>query len=170
MLLEKYARGREGLDVFHLKLGCSHAWRGIVRSSNILEGTRWGLSNGRYAKFWEDVWVRDEPLRKLAQKPVFGKMLRRSVREYLQYGRWWNWLAFSSFLPTSMAAIIVSEAEGTEEKLMWYKGWSGIFSVSKYYSSISGNGTQERRPGWSKILKLKVQQRVRMFLGGFRPW
>lgn len=82
VLVNKYMEGVRSLDRIRPKQGASNAWTGIVDAVGTLrEGWKKNPRNGKNTRFWEDVWVLDDPLLSHALKDVPFEDAKKTVED-----------------------------------------------------------------------------------------
>lgn len=84
MLLAKYGRGRDGLNVFEPKQCASHVYRGIVSSAHVLNGAKWKVANGRKNEVQGICLGGGFTLEVYSMKSSARRSSKKKVREYDQ--------------------------------------------------------------------------------------
>ena len=92
----------------------------------------------------------------------------KSVRDYVNSNRDWEWNSFAPYLPTSVilsiAAMRVPCDEDGEDFLFWGASKTGKFMTKSAYELVEGHRCEEEHPKWKVIWNGNGPERVKMFL------
>ncbi|XP_021761146.1 uncharacterized protein LOC110725977 [Chenopodium quinoa] len=169
VLRSKYCKGRCDIDMFELKANMSNVWKGITESANILcEGTRVVVNDGATTLFWDHRWASAHTLREKAILPIPLDIEGATVGEMWDEEHGWKWNLFADLLPHD----IIREVESHElhkdanrgDLLFWGQRNKGKFSIKSALQIIRKEENENNDGMWDLIWKLRVQQRMRVFL------
>ena len=136
-------------------------WRAVGTVwEKVLNGIRWQVGDGSKIRFWKDCWVMQNVILKdYVVMPVPSNMLDNSFREYVDSNGQWNWVAFSNYLPHSLAlaitAIMPPCVEGGMDRIFWGFSTKGNFIVKSAYQSISSKSSSRIGSRWDLIWSWK---------------
>lgn len=147
----------------------SHVWRGISWGSELLRrGLRWRARNGERVLFWEDRWLEDSCLGEKCVRLVGEEDRIRTVASYWRENGGWNWESIGDLLPAitlmKLAGTTIDTHSEVEDSVGWLDVDNKKFTVKSAYELLTRRQTQECWKGWSKIWRLKVQERTKVFL------
>ena len=131
-------------------------------------GSRIEVQNGRNTLFWRDWWIGDFPLLDVATHKVSASDSFKLVKDYLKCNEGWMWEELHNVLPQQtlrkITPILLRNYPSSDDSLVCSPSPKGYFTVSSAYALAAGHVNQMPMDIWAKIWKLKVLQRVRMFM------
>ena len=158
--------------------GMSYTWRSILKGLQLLkDGLIWRVGNGKTINIWKDPWIpRGDTRRVITPK---GASILQKVEELINpvTEDWDEQLVRDTFYEED-ANIILSLpiSVETEDFLAWHPDPNGKFSVKSAYvlgtksrdhqnsRDTSTSYAEGRDFDWSKIWKLNVQNKIKMFV------
>ncbi|KAL4283171.1 hypothetical protein GQ457_16G011860 [Hibiscus cannabinus] len=160
------------------ELRCSNAsrlWKGLSGIWGIIkDGLCWSVQDGSATGFWNDYWLDGEG--KLATLCVAGShTLPSLVASMVAENGDWNWSQICQWLSDDALAAIAAIKPPRPDAGADVPGWrwesNRNFTVRSAYKALSADTTTplvafstNNSACWSRIWKLSVQQRVRIFL------
>lgn len=114
-----------------------------------------------------DCWLNDHPLRQLQGQEDHAPEVEALVCDFWSEGRGWDWqrigdsLSHTNLMKLASTSLRSDREEG--DQLGWLKS-NGVFSVRAAYEFFTDLKKEEIWPGWKRIWKLKIQQRIKTFL------
>ena len=135
---------------------------------------RWILGNGSAISFWSDLWIGETTLecsfRRLFllandKKISVLDMLNLWNSQPSQHAVIWrrSLRGWETDIEQELGDILKRvELKGWDDRLIWNHS-GGVYTVKQGYSLLS-LGTAVQGRGWSKIWRIKVPSRIRMFL------
>ncbi|KAF4363009.1 hypothetical protein F8388_020525 [Cannabis sativa] len=143
--------------------------KGIMASRDLIRNeTCWLIGNGRRAEVWNSPWIPwlDWNMFRAAFNPLIEQ---RSVKVSTLIGEDGEWRASSInrwFVPSVVNSwnLIKRLPNSRNDLLVWKDATNGLFSPSVAYKSIIKNRWGEPDSFWNRIWKLKITERLKMFL------
>ena len=127
------------------------------------------IGNGRLAKFRLDSWLgMGSCLLELAMSPVPLEDQCKTVRDYVNNNREWDWNCFAPYLPSaiifSIASMRVPCDEDGDDFLYWGASKTGNFTIKSAFDLVEGHRWEEEHPKWKVVWKWSGPERVKTFL------
>ncbi|CAL1353808.1 unnamed protein product [Linum trigynum] len=169
LLLEKYGRNREGLEVLKKIKGSSLAWRSFTSIANVLKkGYAINVKNGKHTHFWLDPWIMQVPLIDMALEEIPEEKKEQLVADLWEPDSGWRLDEFQSLLPQQVVdqirAAIVDPLAAEEDRPFWSLTANGSFSASSTFKALQHQNPEVNQHYWKRIWKLQVLERVRVFI------
>lgn len=124
------------------------------------------MSNGRLVHFWEDAWTDETPLCDGLDGGPPEEQKGFRVAQLWDHSSGWKWGEFEYHLPASslvkIASIALRQCVAVHDTFEWTRGANGCTVKSAYNLCRDWNNGDDW-DGWSKIWKLRIQQRVKVF-------
>ena len=118
--------------------------------------------------FWRDNWLEETPLLQLALQDIPLHISYPSVKNYWSKERGWKWEDVENLLPMQVLSKLnqlrVREGKGSKDDLCWSLTPNVLFLVKSAYAVAKRALRCSPSYRWSTIWKLKVPQRIKMFL------
>lgn len=167
MVRAKYGVSFDAPLTLSYKVRASIIWRGIEWCSELLQqGLRWEVRDGERTRFWSDRWFVDYPLHTDCALQLMAEDLQLSVAAYWGAGQGWLWREVGDLLSASnflkLSAVVLTDRM-QRDQLHWLD-LNGRFSVRSAYMLTVRSSQEGTWNGWMLIWRLRVQQRVRVFL------
>lgn len=168
VLRQKYANGSTCIDSLTAKKGSSNLWRGITTALPLIkEGIRYHIQSGRQARFWEDYWLDDKPLKERINHGE-GWDREAKVADLWSADTRWKREMLHNKLPDEvfdkLNLITITNQEEAQDEIAWRMESSGMYSVSSAYHLIKRNISVVQDRKWEKMWKLKVLNKMKMLL------
>ncbi|KAK9015627.1 hypothetical protein V6N11_006726 [Hibiscus sabdariffa] len=160
------------------ELRCSNAsrlWKGLSGIWGVIkDGLCWSVQDGTATDFWNDYWLDGEG--KLASMcAADSHTMPATVASMVAANGGWNWNQLCQWLPADALAATAAIKPPRPDAGADVPGWrwenNRTFSVRSAYKALTADTTTPLVPistdntnCWSRIWKLQVQQRVRVFL------
>jgi hypothetical protein len=168
-LLKRKYLANKSLTQVKRRPGDSHFWAGLMKvKDQFIAGGSFQIRSGSEARFWEDVWLDDKPLR--LKYPSLYSIVRRkdatvaqvlstiplnvSFRRSLTNNHLFAW----HHLVSKVASTNLSN---DNDVFVWNLQKSGIFSARSLYTSILRCGVA---PTKCRLWKIKAPLKVKIFL------
>lgn len=150
----------------------SSTWRSVCVGLRevVIPGINWVIGDGKSIRFWQDKWLIDEPLCKVALLDIPNGFENLRVVDYWKNGTGWTIEAIDQFvrasLITNLWALVVDAVTGARDRLSWGESSSGQFTVSSAYSLFTRDSTPRQDMGnlFSKVWRVVAPERVQVFL------
>jgi hypothetical protein len=176
VMQEKYYKGFNFLGS-ELGKRPSYAWRSIWQVKSLIEeGMVWRVGNGLNLNLWEDKWIISTHSHKI-QDPIRVLSKEAKVADIIDLdSNWWNVpLIEQIFSPETVERIcsIPISPRSQEDKLIWARTKTGVFSVRSAYHLEMERRTREMgsvssrsdpNPYWRRLWKLRVPRYIILFL------
>lgn len=164
----KYLQEEKGNNGLISKHGASNLWRGICRATPIINTrVRKVVRSGQNMSFWNERWLKGNPLIHEAGINITDVDMNKKVADYWVPKQGWNQNDLVNILPSATLNELnyyILDESGKRDVLYWEHESSGRFSVSSAYN-ISVQGTRKAgHSDWCNIWKIKVPNRICMFL------
>jgi hypothetical protein len=146
----------------------SALWKNLTELNPILEKfSYWCVGDGRLIDAWSEAWI-EEGLH-IDQHVVIPQHLRGlKLCDLVNNEGEWNWELISTWVPDGIqqkiAASLPPKIDYGSDERVGVGGNKSSFSVATMYNNICGFQHVDNRSMWSLIWKLKVPERVRMFV------
>ena len=166
ILKRKYLQNKT-LTQVEKKKGHSHFWSGLMEVKDLfLRMGRFKIRDGTQTRFWEDLWLGDEPL--MLAYPSLYRIVRKknvtvaqvlstypldvSFRRAVVGKNWSKWLKL-------VGSLLEVQLNGGSDSFVWMK--SRTFSVNAVYNNIM---IEEGVPRDISLWKIKVPLKIKIFL------
>ncbi|CAL1407561.1 unnamed protein product [Linum trigynum] len=169
VMLSKYGRQRENLDILRHTQGSSFTWSSFTKAADLLKkDSAWNIKNGKSTKFWFDPWVLQVALKDVALNQIPEELEHAVVGDFVTSDGSWRTDLFSEILPVDIVQKILSVAVDTlsteEDTLFWHTAPDGRFSTKSAYTLINQHQADPNEKLWKTIWQLPVPERVRSFV------
>lgn len=169
VLRNKYGDRETGLTAIKPKKGASNLWQGLNTVKDLLiNGSKKQPITGNDTMFWSDKWIENNPLKEMRINNGRQDYEDITVSNYWKEGEGWQWDRLRGELPTEIIdklEMYVLTPEATEEdEIYWTGEESGKFTVNSAYTMTNTGTTSMQDKGWDNIWKLRVANRIRVFI------
>ena len=154
----------------------SYAWKSILNARHIIiKGSRWRIGNGLSTKIWSDKWLPPPSSGKPLTPPCTLPHDACVSNLMLDVGTWNKKLIDQIFCPGDAQLItsLVLSARRVDDKLIWSREKSGIYSVRSAYWLLCENiyanepscsDTGVWKQFWKRVWFIRVLHKVQQFL------
>ncbi|CAL1397034.1 unnamed protein product [Linum trigynum] len=169
LMVAKYGRQRENLDIIRPIQGSSFTWRSFTKAADLLrKGCAWNIKNGKRTKFWLDPWVLQVPLKEVALGHIPESDTAEPIERFVEEDGTWQTELFEDLIPSDVfqkiLSIGVDKMATEDDTIFWSASSDGRFSAKTAYS-LQNQGTPDPDEDvWKIIWSLPVPERIRSFL------
>lgn len=155
--------------------GSSFIRQGIITAKNkVMQGYRWILGDGESINCIQDPWLVGKDNFKVDQFRAYADSTTVVAQLFLQNAKQWDGNKVVDMFSRDGAALILSTripAFPAVDRLAWSKTTNGKYSVKTGYqlwhARNIGTGSVTQSNGWSKLWKLEVPHKIKLFIWRF---
>ncbi|XP_074378321.1 uncharacterized protein LOC141719854 [Apium graveolens] len=155
--------------------GSSYIWSGIMTARrNICKGYRWILGDGRDINAIRDPWLQNKDDFCVSQSIDYGCNQVQVSSFFRTDDRSWEADKVMSFFTEDDARLILAvriPQNPTVDRLAWSRTTNGQYTVKTGYQlwhdSNIGPGSVYQSNGWSKLWRLNLPHKIKIFLWRF---
>lgn len=153
----------------------SFIWQGVITARDeVMQGYRWIVEDGKSIKCSQDPWLRGKENYKVDQTRTHIASNMTVAQLFLPNTREWDVNKVLNTLSASDASLILSTRVpefSVIDRLAWTKTTNGKYSVKMGYqlwhTRNIGAGSVTQSNGWSKLWKLDLPHKIKLFLWRF---
>lgn len=168
MLRNKYLK-RHTLSKVSFRPGDSHFWSGIMKVKDLFFNLgSFVLGNGEQIRFWEDVWLGDQPLMRqypslyhiVRQKSDTVASILRTIPLNVSFRRTLRGHNLSLWYDL-INRVVLTPLSSNRDVFKWRETSSGQFTVQSMYQALINNGQMFNH---KLIWKLNLPLKIKIFL------
>lgn len=137
----------------------------------VVPGVKWVIGDGRSARFWQDKWLLNEPLKEILMTDLPNEVVELKVCDYWGNGTGWLTGRIEPFLPAvtllQLRALVIDNVTGCKDRISWGERSDGQFTVSSAYELCTRNDIPRPDLGnlFQRVWKVVAQSAFESFYG-----
>ncbi|XP_050222138.1 uncharacterized protein LOC126672232 [Mercurialis annua] len=165
----KYRFDFENPSLPRLK-GSSHLWQNLYKIwSDVRQGVRWAVCDGKKARFWLDPWLGENVvLSQVAIDQIPPEEINGTVSYYSDINGNWSWNKFTHLLPFDYLSKIANSCPPNEENgqdfIYWGLSPSGNLSTKSAYNLIESRNWEATNTCWKVTWEWTGPERIKQFI------